>query len=110
MDFGCRIFLFTLDDFSYRTRGTADADERQSVLLEPGVLFQTANDKKAHVAKDIGWHDIACVEHGGGIDCADRQGYAFQNFTVFEQNQLGTAAAQVKDDAVLDVDGVDNAR
>ncbi len=110
VDFGCRIFLFTLDDFSYRTRGTADADERQSVLLEPGVLFQTANDKKAHVAKDIGWHDIACVEHGGGIDCADRQGYAFQNFTVFEQNQLGTAAAQVKDDAVLDVDGVDNAK
>ena len=34
---GCRIFLFTLDDFSYRTRGTADADERQAVLLERGM-------------------------------------------------------------------------
>ena len=77
VDFGCRIFLFTLDDFSYRTRSTADADERQSVLLEPGVLFQTAHDKKADIAEDIGGHDVTGIEHGGGIDRADGQGHAF---------------------------------
>ena len=110
MDFSCRVLLFALDDFGYGTRCTANADKRQSVLLKPGVLFQTAHDKKADIAEDIGGHDVTGIEHGGGIDCTDGQGHAFQNFTVLEQNQLGTAAAQVENDAVLDVEGVDNAK
>ena len=93
MDFSRRVLLFALDDFGYGTRCTANADKRQSVLLEPGVLFQTAHDKEADITENIGGHDVTGVEHGGGIDRADGQGHAFQNFTVLEQNQLGTAAA-----------------
>ena len=93
VDFGCRIFLFALDYFGYRTCSTADADERQSVLLEPGVFFQTAHDKKADITEDIGGHDVTGIEHGGGVDRTDGQRHAFQNLTVLEQNQLGTAAA-----------------
>ena len=77
VDFGCRVLLFTLDDFGYGTCCTANADKRQSVLLKPGVLFQTAHDKEADITENIGGHDVTGIEHGGGIDRADGQGHAF---------------------------------
>ena len=79
MDFSRRVLLFALDDFGYGTRCTATPISGSPFCLSQGYFSKWLMIKKADIAEDIGGHDVTGIEHGGGIDCTDGQGHAFQN-------------------------------
>ncbi len=110
MDFGSRIFFGTLNNLGYSTGRTTNTNEGQVVLLEPGILVQTAHDKGAHIIINIGGHFVANIKHTRSVYGTQGQGNALQNLAVLEQNQLRTATAQVENNTIFHIQGIDNAQ
>ena len=97
-------------DFRDCTSCAADADKRQRRIFQPGIFFQATHDKITYVAENCRRHFIFGIEHRRQINAAKGQADRINNSAVAKKNQFRTAAAQVKDDAVFDVDRVDYAQ
>ena len=111
MDFGSRIFFTALNNFGHSTGSTANANQRQrAVLLKPRILVQAAHNEGAQIVVHIGCHFVANIEHARGVHRTQGHGNAFHQLAVLEQNQLRTAAAQVKNNTIFYVQGIDNAQ
>ena len=79
-------------------------------MLNPRILLQAAHNKGTQIVINIWRHFITNIKHARGIDCTQGHGYAFDQLAVFEQNQLRATAAQVKNNAVFNIQGINNAQ
>ena len=56
-----------LDHLGDSTSRTANPDQRELGIFQPGVFSQPGRKKKINIAEDVGGHLIPGVEHTGSI-------------------------------------------
>ena len=110
MDPAGGIIPASLDHLGYGTGCAADADQRQTGVLQPRVLFHTCCDKEIDIGIHRGQHHIADMEYICSVYGPQGDGNGLHQFPVPEQDQLCGTATQVKDNAVLHGQGIDDAQ
>ena len=110
VDLGKRVIFAGLVHLGDVTGRAADSDQRQRQRLQPGSFLQLAVDEAAQM-RQIGFGNfVVGFELVAEIDGADRQADALDQTPVPDQGNFCAAAAEVEQDRVFDVDGVDRSQ
>ncbi|MNY70169.1 hypothetical protein D3C86_2082490 [compost metagenome] len=78
------------------------------MALDPGLLFQSGQHHLADFGGSFRIRDPVLGKPFGGIDGTEGEGNAVDQRPLQKKRNLGAAAADVDDQAVLDVHGVDH--
>ncbi|MNC30824.1 hypothetical protein D3C75_791220 [compost metagenome] len=103
------IFARSLVQLAQGPDGSAQPDQRQSLMaLDPGLLFQSGQHHLADFGGGFRIRDSVLCKPFGGIDGAEGEGNAVDQRPFQKQRNLGAAAADVDNQAILYVHGVDH--